>query len=100
MILRKQIDRLKNHFQKDRNMSDLHPPSMLRHLFVCTNHTTQKGAHIRDAVDLKRTMVTVIIALIPALIYGITTLVINITSKQRGLTFLDAFLHGSLKILP
>ena len=39
-------------------------------LFV-PNHTTKKGAHIRDAIDLKRTMVTVIIALLPALLYGI-----------------------------
>ena len=30
-----------------------------------------KRAHIRDAVDLKRTMITVIIALLPALVYGI-----------------------------
>lgn len=32
---------------------------------------TKKGAHIRDAVDLKRTMMTVIIALIPCLLFGI-----------------------------
>ncbi len=35
------------------------------------NHTTKRGAHIRDGVDLKRTMMTVIIALIPALLFGI-----------------------------
>lgn len=34
-------------------------------------HTTKSGAHIRDAVDLKRTMFTVIIALIPCLLFGI-----------------------------
>lgn len=33
--------------------------------------TTKKGAHIRDGVDLKRTMMTVIIALIPCLLFGI-----------------------------
>jgi Na+-transporting NADH:ubiquinone oxidoreductase subunit B len=38
-------------------------------LFV-PDHTTSKGSHIRDGVDLKRTMITVIIALIPALFYG------------------------------
>lgn len=32
---------------------------------------TQKGAHIRDGVDLKRTMMTVIIAMIPCLLFGI-----------------------------
>lgn len=35
------------------------------------NHTTKKGAHIRDGVDLKRTMITVIFAMVPALLFGI-----------------------------
>ncbi len=34
-------------------------------------HVTKKGAHIRDGVDLKRTMMTVIIAMIPCLLFGI-----------------------------
>lgn len=33
--------------------------------------TTDKGSHIRDGVDLKRTMMTVIIALLPCLLFGI-----------------------------
>lgn len=32
---------------------------------------TKKGAHIRDGVDLKRTMITVIMAMIPCLLFGI-----------------------------
>ena len=31
----------------------------------------KKGAHIRDGVDLKRTMMTVIFAMIPCLLFGI-----------------------------
>jgi len=34
------------------------------------NKVTSKGAHIRDAVDLKRTMSVVIIAMMPALLFG------------------------------
>ena len=34
------------------------------------SHTSNIGSHIRDAVDLKRTMITVIIALLPALFFG------------------------------
>jgi Na+-transporting NADH:ubiquinone oxidoreductase subunit B len=34
-------------------------------------HTTKRGAHIRDGVDLKRTMFMVIIALLPCLLFGI-----------------------------
>ena len=34
------------------------------------NITTHSGAHVRDAADLKRVMNTVIMSLIPALIFG------------------------------
>jgi Na+-transporting NADH:ubiquinone oxidoreductase subunit B len=39
-------------------------------LFV-PDETTKQGCQIRDAVDLKRTMITVVIALMPALLFGI-----------------------------
>lgn len=32
---------------------------------------TEKGSHIRDGVDLKRTMITVIMAMVPCLLFGI-----------------------------
>jgi len=32
---------------------------------------TKKGSHIRDGVDLKRTMITVILAMVPCLLFGI-----------------------------
>lgn len=35
------------------------------------NIVTKKGSHIRDGVDLKRTMITVIMALVPCLLFGI-----------------------------
>ena len=31
---------------------------------------TKRGAHIRDAVDLKRVMIIVVIALVPAALFG------------------------------
>jgi len=37
-----------------------------------TNHTTKnKGVQIRDAIDLKRMMMTVVLAMVPALLFGI-----------------------------
>ena len=42
------------------------------HTFLYTpNETTHSGAHVRAADDLKRTMNTVIMALVPCLIFGI-----------------------------
>lgn len=39
-------------------------------LFVPNETTKMKGVQVRDAVDMKRFMVTVIVALLPALVFG------------------------------
>jgi len=101
-FLRNKIDLIKRNFQKGEKFEKFAPAfNAFETLLFVPNHTTQSGSHIRDAVDLKRTMVTVIIALVPALIYGIYN-----TGYQyyiqigESFTFLDAFYHGSLKIVP
>ena len=43
----------------------------LETMMFVPDHNTDNGSHVRDAIDLKRTMVTVIFALIPALIFGL-----------------------------
>ena len=101
-FIRKNLDKIKKPFEKDGKLEKFYPAfdAFETFLFV-PNHTTKSGAHIRDAVDLKRTMVTVIIALIPALIYGIyNTGYQYFIQSGLDFTFLDAFLHGSYKILP
>ena len=72
MNIRNKIDNLKKPFNKGEKWEKFAPAfnALDTFLFV-PNHTTKHGAHIRDAVDLKRTMITVIIALLPALFYGI-----------------------------
>ena len=102
MNIRKTIDKLKKPFNKGQKWERLAPAfnALDTFLFV-PNHTTKHGAHIRDAVDLKRTMITVIIALLPALFYGIYNTGYQYYS-QLDLEYntLDLFIHGSLKIVP
>ena len=100
--LRKQLDALKRPFGKGQKFEKFAPAVNAFDTFLFVpNHTTQKGAHIRDAVDLKRTMVTVIIALLPALVYGIyNTGYQYYIQTETAFTFFDAFLHGALKIVP
>jgi Na+-transporting NADH:ubiquinone oxidoreductase subunit B len=64
--------------------------------------TKGKGAQIKDATDLKRVMITVVIAMIPALLFGI----LNIghqhfiaTTGAEG-TFLEEAIFGALSVLP
>ena len=101
-FIRTRLDRIKKPFEKGGKLEKFYPAFNAFETFLFVpNHTTKSGSHIRDAVDLKRTMVTVIIALIPALLYGIYNTGYQYFI-QIGLdfTFLDAFLHGLYKILP
>ena len=68
---------------------------------------TNKGAHIRDGVDLKRTMMTVILALIPCLIFGIYNTghwEMAVSEANRNLPYFDAmgakFLTGLGIVMP
>lgn len=70
-------------------------------------HTTKRGAHIRDGVDLKRTMVTVIFAMIPALLFGIYNAGhwdLAVEMGNRNLPFWayqgDKILRGLIIVLP
>jgi Na+-transporting NADH:ubiquinone oxidoreductase subunit B len=70
-------------------------------------HVTKKGAHIRDGVDLKRTMMTVIIAMIPCLLFGIYNTghwEMVAAAGDRGLDFWASggtkFLLGLKVVLP
>jgi Na+-transporting NADH:ubiquinone oxidoreductase subunit B len=97
------LSKIKPHFEDGGKLKKFWPAydAFETFLFV-PSHTTKQGVHIRDAVDLKRTMVTVIIALIPALLFGmwnIGQLHFNATG-QTEFSIMDAFLFGSMKVMP
>ena len=74
-FLRDLVDKVKPTFSEGGKLSMLHSSfdAIETFLFV-PNHTTKNGAHIRDGIDLKRTMFLVVIALIPALLFGMWNL--------------------------
>ena len=102
-FLRDQVDKIKPTFSEGGKLSFLHSTfdALETFLFV-PNHTTKNGTHIKDGVDLKRTMFLVVIALIPALLFGMW----NIGHLQSlALTGEDGDLFGNfwvglLQILP
>ena len=69
-------------------------------LFV-PDHTTKSGSHIRDAVDLKRTMAFVVLSLIPCIIFGMWNIgdqYFNALSVETN--FLNNLIFGFWKFLP
>ncbi|TDN81815.1 Na(+)-translocating NADH:ubiquinone oxidoreductase B subunit [Salegentibacter sp. 24] len=100
--IRQRLDKIKEPFAPGKKFEKYAPAVNAIDTFLFTpNHTTQKGAHIRDAVDLKRTMITVVLALIPALIFGMwNTGYQYFVQLGEAFTFWDAIGHGALKIIP
>ena len=102
MNIRGIVDKMKTPFEKGKKLEKLYPAFNAFETFLFVpNHTSKTGAHIRDAIDLKRVMITVIIALLPALLYGIyNTGYQYLYQTGESFTTIDAILHGSYKIVP
>ncbi len=101
--LRELIDKIKPNFEKGGKFAKLHSTfdAFETFLFV-PNRVTRSGSHIRDCLDLKRVMIVVVIALMPALLFGMYN-----TGLQhfRAMGMADAsvwtcFWFGFLKVLP
>jgi Na+-transporting NADH:ubiquinone oxidoreductase subunit B len=72
-------------------------------LMFTPNHVTKKGSHVRDAIDLKRTMMLVIIALIPCLLFGIYNTGYQhyrVLGELEVISFWEIILKGARVVLP
>ena len=96
MGLRKFMDKIKPTFSKGGKLGFLESTfdAFETFLFV-PNTTTTRGAHIRDCNDMKRTMIVVVLALIPAFLFGCFN-----TGLQVGLEGFQAFFYGLVRVLP
>jgi len=100
--LRKKLDKLKPHFSEGGRFAKLRSvfEGFESFMFV-PDKVTFKGSHIRDSIDLKRTMSVVIIALLPALIFGAYNVGLqHFRSVGADVPILKSFWFGFLKILP
>jgi len=100
--LRKLVDKLKPHFVKGGKFEKLHSvfDGFETFLFV-PNTTSRKGTHIHDQVDSKRTMIMVVIGLIPALLFGMYNVGFqHYMAIGQEVGFWDEFLFGALAVLP
>ena len=98
-FIRKQLDKIKPHFDEGGKYEKYGPAyyGIETFLFV-PNHTTKKGAHIRDGIDLKRVMMVVVIALLPALFFGMWN--VGYQNMGDGHSFWEYFSFGAIRMLP
>ena len=70
-------------------------------LFVPDHVTSKKGVHVKDAIDLKRLMMTVVIAMIPCLLFGIWNVGHqHFLANGSSVSFLEKIIFGSKVVLP
>ena len=96
------VEKTKPNFEKGGKYEKWHSiyESFETFLFVQGN-VTKKGSHLRDAIDLKRTMSIVVMALMPALLFGMwNTGDLFYMSIGEAATFAQKFIYGLTQVLP
>lgn len=122
-LLRDLLDRQRKHFTKGGRLERFHPLFEANETFLFTpGLVTRQASHVRDALDLKRMMITVVVSLIPATLMALynTGLQAHLAiaagalplenwqtaaMEALGLGFdpasvLACFVHGALYFLP
>lgn len=103
-FLRNQLDKVKHQFEKGGKLEKYFYAYEAMETFLFAPNTTngQKGAQIRDAIDLKRLMMTVIVAMLPCLVFGIWNVGHQhfMAIGQAGATMGDKFLIGAIQVIP
>ncbi|MBR1850264.1 MAG: NADH:ubiquinone reductase (Na(+)-transporting) subunit B [Bacteroidales bacterium] len=100
--LRRFIDKIKPTFSPGGKLPWLHSTFEAFETFAFTPNTvTRTGSHIRDAVDMKRAMITVVIALLPALLFGMWNIGYqHYTAAGEPASFWLMFAFGLVRMLP
>ena len=102
--LRNYLNKIKPNFEKGGKYGKFASTFEAFESFLYVPNTVTKcGAHIRDAMDLKRTMTVVIVALLPALLFGMFNVGYQHNNVALGLTdttVMQNFWFGFLKVLP
>lgn len=102
-FLRDQLDSVKHKFEKGGKLEKYYFAFEALETFLFSPNTTTevKGVQVRDAIDLKRLMMTVIIAMMPCLIFGMW----NVGHQHflaigQAATFGEKFWIGLMKTVP
>ncbi|MFP4023154.1 MAG: NADH:ubiquinone reductase (Na(+)-transporting) subunit B [Thiohalospira sp.] len=101
--LRKLIDKIKPQFEKGGKFEKLQSTFEAFETFLFVPNTvTTKGSHIRDANDMKRTMIMVVLALVPSLLFGMWNIGLQHfhATGQEGGTILELFWIGFKAVFP
>ena len=104
MSLRRYLDTIKPNFEKGGKLHAFQSVfEGLETFLYVPNATSQSGTNIHDAIDSKRIMSFVVIALLPALLFGMYNIGYQnyeAAGKLAEASFCNMFLFGFLAVLP
>ena len=101
-ILRNMLDKVAPTFHEGGKLEKLYPLyDAIDTILYVPSETSSHGPFIRDHVDVKRSMIFVVLALLPCLLFGIY----NVGLQGAGAlasekTFLELFISGALIVAP
>jgi Na+-transporting NADH:ubiquinone oxidoreductase subunit B len=100
--LKKYLDKIKPNFEEGGKLHWLYSTYDAFETFLFVPNTTSKtGVHIHDARDSKRTMIIVILALVPALLVGMYNVGLqHYMAVGQDVTLLTRFVYGLIAMLP
>ena len=100
--IKKKIDEIKPQFEKGGKFEKLHSVFDGFYTFLFTpNDTSKCGVHIHDGNDSKRTMIMVVISLLPCLLFGMYNIGYQHSlAVAADMSFVEMFCYGLLKALP
>ena len=102
--LRQYLDKIKPNFEPGGKLHAFHSVFDGLETFLYVPNTTSKvGAHIHDSIDSKRIMSMVVIAALPALLFGMYNVGYQNYAAAGHLadaSFFDLFFFGFLAVLP
>lgn len=103
-FLKKFFERTEPYVQRGARFHWLHSVHNGFFTFLFVPKTTSgSGTHVHDYLDLKRTMTVVVLALVPALLFGIYNTGFqhfSATGELESAGFMQLFGYGLLKVLP
>src|SRR5690606_10612493 len=93
---------IKPNFQKGGKLEKLHSvyDGMYTFMFVPAE-VTKSGTHVRDTIDMKRTMIIVVLAMVPALLFGMWNVGYqHFVQTGADVSFIETFMFGAIRVLP
>jgi len=100
--LRNYLDKIKPNFEEGGKFEKLHSTfEAFETLLFVPDTTTKGGTHVKDVVDLKRTMAVVVMAVMPALLFGMWNVGYqHFLSVGQEMSFWPTFWYGFLRVFP